>query len=283
MSTGFIKFLRSEAAEELMRYPTSFTLLAQIAVRARREIPKINPFHMEVGEAMIGDYATIGLTRQQFRQALDRLKEAGFVTTRATNKGTIAKLCNTDIYDINTVVQQPANQPPREPASNHQGNQQTNHPGNQPATTNKNVKKENNERSEEGDVAPPPPVVEISSVVQAPDTAPSQVPAAPAAKSTRTMPADEAPIFQRAAFNEYLDQEAVVEVFGRVNKGYYWLAVSRAAEDARPKERTNDGWQKFIFTFLTNDMTATPIKLVLASAAGSGTHKPRRPHMERVG
>jgi hypothetical protein len=138
-----------------------------------------------------------------------------------------------------------------------------------------------------GDVAPPPPPdFEILSEVKAPDAAPSQVPPAPPAKSTRTMPADEAPIFQRPAFNAYLDQEAVVEVFGRVNKGFYWLAISKAAEDARPKERTNDGWEKYIFTFLSNDMAAVPSKLVLATPAGTngaGTHKARRPHMERVG
>lgn len=134
---GFIKFMRSDTAEELMRYPASFTLLAQIALRARREVPKINPYKMQVGEAMVGDYAAIGLTRQQFRTALEHLIEWGMVTTRITNKGTVAMLCSTDVYDINGISVQPSNQPADQPASNQQTNQ--------PATTNKNERRKKKE------------------------------------------------------------------------------------------------------------------------------------------
>ena len=160
MNAGFIKFLRSDVAEELMRYPTSFTLLAQIAFRARREVPKINPFHMQVGEALIGDFQSIGLTRQQYRDALDNLKTWGYVTTRATNKGTIAMLCGSDVYDINTVSQEPASQPTKEPSGQPtdqpRKNQQGNQPGNHERTTKKNVRKK--EGKEERNGAAPSPL-----------------------------------------------------------------------------------------------------------------------------
>lgn len=141
MPAPYVKFVRSDATDELMRFPNCFVLLAQIAQRARREVPTFNPFGLQVGEAQVGDHATIGLTRQEFRTALANLQKWSLITIRTTNKGTIAKLCNSDVYDINseTPNQQVTSQQPA---------------ANQPTTTNKNVKKE---RKKEVVVAPPPP------------------------------------------------------------------------------------------------------------------------------
>jgi hypothetical protein len=122
----YVQFLRGEATDELLRHPNAFTLLALIAQRARREVPQINPHGLKIGEAMVGDPGAVGLTRQEFRTALVNLQKWGLITTRATNKGTIAMLSNSIIYDINL----PSTQPSTQPADNHQPNQST--------TTNKN-------------------------------------------------------------------------------------------------------------------------------------------------
>ena len=97
---SFIKMIKSQETIELMKDRNAFTLLAQIAFRAKRT----NDFSvhgLEIGEALIGDYKTIGLTERKYRTAKAKLKEWGFVTTKATNKGTIAKLINSEVFDIN--------------------------------------------------------------------------------------------------------------------------------------------------------------------------------------
>jgi len=139
----YVKFMRSEATEELLKHPSSFTLLALIAYRARREVPVFNPYAMQVGEAMLGDSAAVGLSRQEFRTALANLQKWGLITTRATNKGTIAKLSNKSIYDINS----PTIQPPTQPDNNHQPNQTS--------TTNKNERIK--ERNSAANAATPAP------------------------------------------------------------------------------------------------------------------------------
>lgn len=133
--TPFIKLKRSAATLELLKHPNSFNLLALIAYRAKRT-GDFSVHDLEIGEALIGDFKSCGLTRQQHRTALSNLKKWQLVTTRATNRGTIAKIVNSNIFDIN----------PDE--SNHQNNQTTTNEqpaSNQPATTNKNDKKRKND------------------------------------------------------------------------------------------------------------------------------------------
>jgi hypothetical protein len=65
---------------------------------------------------MLGDYENIGLTRQEYRTALKKTENLGIATFRATNEGTIGKLVDTSIYDINADVEQP----PGKPTTNHQ-------------------------------------------------------------------------------------------------------------------------------------------------------------------
>jgi len=124
---SFVKMVKSKKTIELMKDPNAFALYAQIAIRAKRT----NGFSvhgLEIGEALIGDYKSIGLTERKYRTAKDKLRRWGFVTTKATNKGTIAKLINSEVFDIN-----------KEPAE--RTNQQDN---NDPITTNKKEKKEKN-------------------------------------------------------------------------------------------------------------------------------------------
>lgn len=128
---------RSDETLALLSSPNAFALLTIVAIRARRtDIFNIN--NLKPGEALIGDYASCGLTRQQYRTALSKLKKWKFITTKATNKGTIATLVDTRIYDIN------------KDDSNQQDNHQatTEQPSsNLQATTNNNVNNANNENN----------------------------------------------------------------------------------------------------------------------------------------
>lgn len=102
---GFIKFMRSDKAGALLGDPRAFVLATVIALRARRT-DDVNLYDLTIGEALLGDYERYGMTRQQYRCAMGRLARWGIATFRATNKGTIARLCDDTIYDIH---QEPCN------------------------------------------------------------------------------------------------------------------------------------------------------------------------------
>lgn len=136
MPQGFIQLKRSPETIELMKDRNAFMLLTQIAYRAKRT----NAFstkNLNIGEALIGDYKNIDLTRGEYRYALKRLEKYQLITTKKTNKGTIAKIINSNIYDIN------------EEENDHQERDiSTNRPpsGNHGATTNKNVNNPNKDK-----------------------------------------------------------------------------------------------------------------------------------------
>lgn len=134
MAAGFFKFNRGDAALELVRRPNELALFSLVAHRAKRT-NSFSIHDLAVGEALIGDHQSCGLTRQQYRTALKNLKKWGFLTTRATNKGTIAKIINSDVFDINI---EDDNHPPNHQATTGQPS------GNHRATTNKNEKKDKN-------------------------------------------------------------------------------------------------------------------------------------------
>jgi len=82
-------------------YPNEFALLSLIAFRARRT-DGFNGDGLKIGEALIGDFKSVGLTPRTYRTAKNRLEKWKKAKFKTTNKGTIAKLINSDIYDINT-------------------------------------------------------------------------------------------------------------------------------------------------------------------------------------
>lgn len=130
---GFIKLHRySKNAEEMLRRrPTAFLLLFLIAQRARRTIDS-NFDNLQIGEAKIGDYESYGATEQIYRSDKIFLEKFNFATFRGTDKGTIAKLIDTSIFDIN--VDQP-NDLINEQLTDSQ------RATNEQLTTNKNIKK----------------------------------------------------------------------------------------------------------------------------------------------
>ena len=139
MNCGFIKLNRGPDLDDLLRDPFAYALLTQVAARARR-LKGHGVDGLGIGEALIGDYKTIGMTRAIYRTCLKRLEKARFLTIKTTNKGTIARLTDTRIFDINANEdnQQSSHQATiKQPSNNHQ------------ITTNKKEKKDKNEEREE--------------------------------------------------------------------------------------------------------------------------------------
>lgn len=99
MGIQFIKFRISNDSQEILKRPKAFALLAQIALRAKRD-SHISVLGLEYGEALISDPELCGLTQQEYRTAKKQLDEFGLVKFRATNRGTIAKLLNSSIFEI---------------------------------------------------------------------------------------------------------------------------------------------------------------------------------------
>ncbi len=100
MNTGFIKLMRTEKTLELMKNADAFLLASIMAIRARRS-NDFNVYDLKAGESLLGDYRNYGMTERRYRTAKDKLKKWSIATFRTTTRGTIAKLCQTDIYDIN--------------------------------------------------------------------------------------------------------------------------------------------------------------------------------------
>jgi len=138
-----------------MKNPNCFVLLAQISIRAKRT-DLFNVYDLKKGEALLGDYKTVGLTRQMYRNALRKLVKWQFVTTQATNRGTVVKLIDTSVFDINLFPSNHQDQATtKQPSNNHQEIEENSDgqnikknsqatikqpSGNHQATTNKNVK-----------------------------------------------------------------------------------------------------------------------------------------------
>ncbi len=100
MGDSWVKFKRSKATEELLKDHNAWALLSLIAYRARRT-NEFNIHNLKPGEALIGDHEACGLTQREYRTAKKNLEMWNLATFKATNKGTIAKLINSDIFDIN--------------------------------------------------------------------------------------------------------------------------------------------------------------------------------------
>lgn len=135
-NSGFIKLIRGEKVNELLKDPNAWTLATIIAYRARRT-SSFNIKNLKPGEALLGDYRNYGMTEATYRTTKKKLSEWQIATFKSTNKGTIAKLVDNSIYDINIDGHQRTNQQ----AINEQTTNQST--GQQRLTKNdKNVKKE---------------------------------------------------------------------------------------------------------------------------------------------
>lgn len=99
-SIGWFRAIRSPEALELIRAnPNAFILAYVIAHRARFH-DSFNEHSLALGECFLGDYRSYGLTEQKYRTAKEQLEKWHFATFRPTNKGTVAKLCDTRLFAI---------------------------------------------------------------------------------------------------------------------------------------------------------------------------------------
>jgi hypothetical protein len=89
---GYFQAVRSRVAEEINKDPNALSLLYLIARRTRWH-DGANRHNLKIGEAIVGDYKSCGLTRRKYRDALDRLENVyRQITTVRTRRGTIASL-----------------------------------------------------------------------------------------------------------------------------------------------------------------------------------------------
>jgi len=106
-TNGFIKFNRNSSKyfELIADRPTAFLLLSLIANRARRTNEKDLMVELEIGEALIGDFCSYGATESIYRTDKEYLLKHGFIlTTRADRRGTIVRLVDSDIFNINPTI-----------------------------------------------------------------------------------------------------------------------------------------------------------------------------------
>lgn len=119
----FLQLRKSKEVEEFVSKETvAFKLLTIIALRARRT-SDVSISGLEKCEAFVGDFYNHGLTREQYRYNLQKLKKLGFITIKTTNKGTIVKIVDKRIYDINEEQDNQQNHKRttnRLPSNNHQ-------------------------------------------------------------------------------------------------------------------------------------------------------------------
>ena len=132
---GFIKLVRGDSAMQIAQHPNALCLLTYIALHASRNGRWIGTPKLEKGEAMIGCNCISGMTRSAFRHSLSTLIDSKLISIRTTNKGTIAKLLDSTVYDINSE------------ASDHHSDHHSDHPttikqpsSDHPTTTNKKGK-----------------------------------------------------------------------------------------------------------------------------------------------
>ena len=129
---------------ELLRHPDAFVLYAQIALRARRRGSLVLDA-LQPGEALIGDFKSIGLTARRYRTAKSVLEKGKLATFKPTNRGTVATLASDTVFrvlGINAVEPKGA-----EATEERQL-------GDQPTPTNLKKKRGKRERKQEGATAP---------------------------------------------------------------------------------------------------------------------------------
>jgi len=161
----FVQLLRSEKAIFLLsHHPLAFALLTYIAMHARRY--NDHPDGLIIGDALVGFTSMPGLSRQNFRTALEKLTNDNLIkivsngrnwwgreksTIKVTINSHLVNLCDTSIYDINS----------------EDGNHQSNHPVtiDQPSTNHKQERTRTKELKEQQQTPTPLPVESVGSLV----------------------------------------------------------------------------------------------------------------------
>jgi hypothetical protein len=140
---GWFPAMRTPEALELARTTKLAFILAYFIGCGAQFRAGWNKYNLAQGEALLGDFKSYGMTRQQYRTAQAQLKKWGFATFKTTNKGTIGKLIDTRLFALNGYeANQQNNQ--RVTSSQPAANQQ-------PTTSNKGIREE----GKKGENGPP--------------------------------------------------------------------------------------------------------------------------------
>jgi hypothetical protein len=101
---GWFKASRGpEPMELIASNPLCYVLAAVIAHRARWS-NEFNRHGLQMGEALLGDFAQYGMSERQYRTCKENLQKWGFATFRTTNRGTIGKLCDSRLFAVSKFV-----------------------------------------------------------------------------------------------------------------------------------------------------------------------------------
>jgi len=96
---GWFKCIRGPDAKELARRARNAFILAWFIAERARFSDGFNADGLQLGEAMLGDYRQYGMSEREYRTAKQQLEKWAFATFRTTNKGTLAKLIDTRLFD----------------------------------------------------------------------------------------------------------------------------------------------------------------------------------------
>ncbi len=136
MSNGSVKLRQTNETQELLKDSFALPLLSVIAIRVQRT-GGFNIGGLPAHRAFIGDYKRLGLTRQQYRGAKQRLTRWHLAGFTSTNRGTVTTLLDRRICDISETAEQPS--------ADHQATTER-PPRNHRAGTNNKEKGENREK-----------------------------------------------------------------------------------------------------------------------------------------
>lgn len=143
---GWIKLHRSLLDWEWYDDANTFRLFLHLLLKANHKERAHRGALIKRGELVTGRIALsteLGLTEQQVRTSLNKLKLTNEITIKTTNKNSVITIVNYDLYQ-DVEIEQPADKPT--------GNQRTTNEqptDNQQITTNKNEKNIKNEKNDE--------------------------------------------------------------------------------------------------------------------------------------
>ncbi|TDS14765.1 hypothetical protein [Sphingobacterium paludis] len=151
-SLGWIKLHRSILDWEWYDDPNTKIMFLHLLLKANHKDKNYKGSIIKRGDLVTGRMvlsAELGMSEQQVRTSLNKLKSTNEITIKTTNKNSVISIVNYDLYQ-----EKDDDQPTTQPTGSHQttNGKPT---SNQRLTTNKNVKnikKEKNERSQEEDL-----------------------------------------------------------------------------------------------------------------------------------
>jgi hypothetical protein len=97
---GWFRAMRGpDALEVIAANPLAYVLAAVICHRARFS-GTFNRYGLALGEALLGDHQSYGMTERQYRTAKHQLAKWRFATFKATTKGTVARLMDSRLFSV---------------------------------------------------------------------------------------------------------------------------------------------------------------------------------------